>query len=110
MTSYQKGLINEHSYIYNKIKELHANVYNAITLEKDDKVEYANKCIQLSAMKKYEEALSARMKNAGVVFDGNEYYTKVTDCDIAPSIGVICTFGSDYDADASKINNSKINE
>lgn len=96
MDKNKANLINEHADIINKIGLLH----NEITASKrnsyshDDVIEYANKCIQLSAMKKYADALECRLENAGVVFDNGEYFCKVAE--LNPRVA---TYGSDYDVD-----------
>ena len=64
-------MIEEHSQLVVRVTKLHEYVYSDKS-DKDDKVEFANKCIQLSAMKKYEEALRARLENVGIVFNSGE--------------------------------------
>ena len=76
MENYQKTLIEEHSQLVVRIKKLHNYVYSDQS-NADNKVEFANKCIQLAAMKKYEEALRARFENAGIVFENGEYFEHV---------------------------------
>lgn len=76
MEKYQKKMIEEHSGLVIRIQELHNYVYSEQS-NADDKVEFANKCIQLAAMKKYEEALRARFVNAGIVFENGEYFEHV---------------------------------
>ncbi len=76
MNDYQKALIEEHSQLVIRTKKLHDYVYSDAS-NKDDKVEFANKCIQLASMKKYEECLSARLENAGIVFEENNYFERV---------------------------------
>lgn len=76
MENYQKKLIEEHSQLVVRIQKLHNYVYSDKSNE-DNKVEFANKCIQLAAMKKYEEALRARFENAGIVFENGEYFEHV---------------------------------
>lgn len=79
MKDYIKRMIDEHKELVVRIQKLHAYVYSNASNE-DCKVEFANKCIQLSAMKKYEEALRARLENAGVKFDcDNQTYNVVID-------------------------------
>ena len=96
MNSYQKDLIEEHSNLVVRIKVLHNNVYSSAS-DVDNKVEFANKCIQLAAMKKYEEALRARFENTGIVFENGEYFERVAA--ITPVISDDNT-GSDSNADA----------
>lgn len=76
MENYQKRLIEEHSQLVVRIQKLHNYVYSDQS-NIDNKVEFANKCIQLAAMKKYEEALRARFENAGIVFENGEYFEHV---------------------------------
>ena len=96
MNNYQKDLIEEHSNLVVRIKVLHNNIYSSAS-DVDNKVEFANKCIQLTAMKKYEEALRARFENTGIVFENGEYFERV-----AAITPVICddNTGSDSNADA----------
>lgn len=76
MEQYQKEMIEEHSGLVVRIQKLHNYVYSD-KANVDNKVEFANKCIQLAAMKKYEEALRARFENAGIVFSNGEYFEHV---------------------------------
>lgn len=90
MNNYQKSLVEEHSQLVIRIDALHNYIYSEKS-DKDNKVEFANKCIQLASMKKYEEALSARLANANILFENNNYYE---------SVGCIMPKqGSDYDLD-----------
>ena len=73
MENYQKRLIEEHSQLVVRIQKLHNYVYSDRS-NLDNKVEFANKCIQLAAMKKYEEALRARIENEGFVFENGTYF------------------------------------
>lgn len=76
MEKYQKEMIEEHSELVVRIQKLHNYVYSDKS-NADNKVEFANKCIQLASMKKYEEALRARFENAGIVFSNGEYFEHV---------------------------------
>ena len=76
MEKYQKEMIEEHSGLVVRIQKLHDYIYSDKS-NADNKVEFANKCIQLAAMKKYEEALRARLENAGIVFENGEYFEHV---------------------------------
>lgn len=78
MDNYQKALIEEHSNLVVRIQKLHDWVYSDKPI-KDDKVEFANKCIQLAAMKKYEEALRARLENQCIFFENGQYFDKVAE-------------------------------
>lgn len=76
MNDYQKEMIEEHSGLVVRIQKLHDWIYSDKPI-KDDKVEFANKCIQLAAMKKYEEALRARIENIGITFENGNYFEYV---------------------------------
>lgn len=114
MQDYQKTLIEEHSQLFGRINVLHQYVYGDKS-NKDNKVEFANKCIQLAAMKKYEEALSARLENVGIYFEEGDYLERIAT--INKQVPQPCTCsttnckcGSDFDADSKVITNSKSNE
>lgn len=97
MNNYQKALIEEHSNLVVRIQKLHDYVYSDAS-NKDNRVEFANKCIQLASMKKYEEALRARMENVDITFENGNYFERVAN--IAPTINPpMPTAGSDYDVD-----------
>lgn len=76
MEQYQKEMIKEHGDLIIRIQNLHNYIYSDRS-NADSKVEFANKCIQLSAMKKYEEALLARIENEGFVFENGQYFKRV---------------------------------
>lgn len=76
MKEYLKRMCNEHAELRIRIDKLQKVVYGEVS-DKINKVEYANMAIQLAAMKKYEEALGARLENAGIAVIGNDYFMKV---------------------------------
>ena len=76
MVEFVKRMIDEHAELVVRIQKLHNYVYSEAS-DKDNKPEFANKCIQLAAMKKYEEALRARLENQGVFFENGEYLERV---------------------------------
>lgn len=76
MLDFVKRMVEEHSQLVVRIKNINEYVYSDES-NKDDKVEFANKCLQLSAMKKYEEALRARLENQGVFFENNQYFERI---------------------------------
>lgn len=76
MEQNKKEMIKEHGELVIRIQNLHNYVYSDQS-NADNKVEFANKCIQLAAMKKYEEALRARIENAGIVFENGAYFERV---------------------------------
>lgn len=73
MNDYQKALIKEHKELIERIHVLNDYVYSGEAEKNDCKIEFANKCIQLSAMKKYEEALRGRLYNSGIIIAENNY-------------------------------------
>lgn len=77
MENYQKRLIEEHSQLVVRIQKLHNYVYSDQS-NADNKVEFANKCIQLNAMKTYEKALRARLENQDIVCEDGEYFAHLT--------------------------------
>ena len=97
MDNYQKALVEEHSNLVVRIQKLHDWIYSDKPI-KDDKVEFANKCIQLASMKKYEEALRARIENIGITFENGNYFERVASI-TSTIIPPITTTGSDYDVD-----------
>ena len=85
MENYKKKLIEEHSQLVVRIEKLHNWVYSDQS-NVDNKVEFANKCIQLAAMKNYEEALRARIENTGITFENGNYFERVAS--ITPVVAV----------------------
>lgn len=97
MNSYQKALIEEHSNLIVSTQKLHDYIYSDAS-DNDNRIEFANKCIQLAAMKKYEEALRARIENAGITFENGNYFERVAS--INPVIATVMpNAGNDYDVD-----------
>ena len=97
MVDFINRMIEEHSQLVVRTQKLHDYIYSDNS-NKDDKVEFANKCIQLSAMKKYEEALRARLENAGIVFEEGQYFEKVAS--ITPCVDAdMPAKGNDFDKD-----------
>lgn len=81
MVNSSKCMIDEHSQLVININKLNEYVYSDKS-NKDDKVEFANKCLQLSAMKKYEEALRARLENQGIFFENCQYFKRIGGIDL----------------------------
>lgn len=97
MNTYQKALVEEHSNLVIRTQTLHDYVYSDASND-DHRVEFANKCIQLAAMKKYEEALRARMENTDITFENGHYFERVAS--ISPVIDTAMhEAGSDCDVD-----------
>ena len=82
MLDFVQRMVEEHSQLVVRIQALHEYIYSDKS-DNDNKVEFANKCIQLSAMKKYEEALRARLENQSVFFENGQYFERVAE--IKPS-------------------------
>lgn len=97
MNNYQKALVEEHSNLVIRTQNLNDYVYSDAS-NSDNRVEFANKCIQLAAMKKYEEVLRARIENSGIVFENGNYFERVASI-TSTIIPPINTTGSDYDVD-----------
>ena len=76
MKDFVNRMIDEHAKLVLNTSKLHDYIYSNNS-DKDDKVEFANKCIQLSAMKKYEEALRARLENQGIFYENNQYFERI---------------------------------
>ena len=88
MKDFVNRMIDEHAKLVLNTSKLHDYIYSNNS-DKDDKVEFANKCIQLSAMKKYEEALRARLENQGIFYENNQYFERIGN--------VKSTLNSDFD-------------
>ena len=76
MLDFVKRMIEEHSQLVVRIQKLDEYIYSNKS-NNDNKVEFANKCIQLAAMKKYEEALRARLENQGIFFENGQYFEHI---------------------------------
>ena len=84
MEDYVKRMIEEHSQLVVRTKALNDYVYSEKS-NNDDKVAFANKCVQLACMKKYEECLRARLENAGVHFVNGHYLEDVAKIEVNPN-------------------------
>ncbi len=104
MNDYQRSLITEHSELLVRITRLHNYIY--CENHDDDKIEFANKAIQLAFMKKYAECLITRLSNVDVVFADGEYYLHVGGKPISlPQVPTTeDKADSDYDKDSKKDN------
>lgn len=76
MKNFVKRMCEEHAELVVRIQKLHDFVYGD-TSDKVSRVEFANQCIQLAAMKKYEEALRARLENQGIFFENGVYLERI---------------------------------
>ena len=76
MEDYIDRMIQEHKELVVRINKLHDWVYGGAH-EKVDAAEFANEAIQLKAMKVYEEALRARLFNAGVNYVDGQYLVSI---------------------------------
>lgn len=69
-------MIKEHAELCVRISELHEYVHTNKSAN-DDRIEFANKSIQLTYMKKYAETLLVRLNNRGIFFENGEYFERV---------------------------------
>ena len=76
MLDFVQRMIEEHSQLVVRTQNLHEYIYSDKS-DKDNKIEFANKSIQLVAMKKYEEALRARLENLGIFFENGQYFERI---------------------------------
>lgn len=76
MLDFVQRMIEEHSQLVVRTQNLHEYIYSDKS-DKDNKIEFANKSIQLTAMKKYEEALRARLENLGIFFENGQYFERI---------------------------------
>ena len=76
MEGYIERMIQEHKELVVRIDKLHAWVHGD-AYKTVDAVEFGNECIQLKGMKIYEEALRARLFNAGVNFVDGQYLVSI---------------------------------
>lgn len=98
-TNFVEHMIHEHSELVERIKQLNDYVYSKAS-DEDNKIEFANKCIQLSAMRTYEKALRARLENQDIVCEDGEYFAHLAKPDVPYSVGsndskVYCEVKSD---------------
>lgn len=98
MEKFVKRMIDEHRELVCRIENLHNFVYSDAS-NSINRIEFANMCIQLSAMKKYEEALNARLVNQGIFFENGQYFERVSAIDNNITPPAIETKGSDHDVD-----------
>lgn len=76
MENFVRRMIDEHAELKTRISKLEKFIYS----DKSDnvnKVDFANMCIQLKAMRMYESALGARLVNQNIVFEDSQYYERV---------------------------------
>ena len=83
MEEFVKRMIDEHRELVARIQKLDAWVYGE-AYQKVDAVEFANECVQLRAMKVYENALRARLFNQGIIINGTDYLVSVDDIEDEP--------------------------
>lgn len=72
-TNFVQRIMIEHSELVERIKQLNDYVYSKAS-DEDNKIEFANKCIQLNGMKTYEKALRARLENKDIIYENGEYF------------------------------------
>lgn len=81
MEAYVERMCKEHKDLVDKISKL-ANYINTKGIFDDSKIEFANKYLQFTSMRMYEEALRNRLLGVGIVCVDGQYFekaAKVTD-------------------------------
>lgn len=73
MEDFVKRIVDEHKQLIVRIEKLNNFIYNEDTSHVS-KADFANLCMQLSAMRQYERCLRARLANHGIAFEDNDYY------------------------------------
>lgn len=73
---YVARMIEEHKELVTRIVKLHSFIYDGKANDVD-RADFANTCIQLKAMKVYEEALRSRLINAGIDVNNGSYSVKL---------------------------------
>lgn len=73
MEDFLKRIIEEHKQLVPRIEKLDSFIYHEDTSHVS-KADFANLCMQLSAMRQYERCLRARLVNHGIAFEDNDYY------------------------------------
>lgn len=73
MEDFVKRIVDEHKQLVVRIEKLNNFIYNEDTSHVS-KADFANLCMQLSAMRQYERCLRARLANHGIAFEDNDYY------------------------------------
>ena len=91
MKVFVKRMIDEHIELVNRIRKLN-NYIISDKSDEDDRIEFTNKCVQLSYMKKYAEALETRLFNQGIIYENGEYLERVNH-----------NYGSDFDEDSENL-------
>lgn len=86
MEGYIKRMIQEHKELVARINKLNDWVYGD-AYKTVHPSEFANECIQLKAMKVYEEALRARLFNAGIKIANGEYLVAIDTMNEEPEDG-----------------------
>lgn len=80
-TGYIERMLIEHKELVARINKLSAYIYSPNAMADNDKIDFANLCIQLRGMRMYEEALRGRLINKDIVLtptpDGFEYSAKL---------------------------------
>lgn len=107
MNNYQKALIEEHSQLVVRICNLNNNIYNKESVN-DTQVEFGNKMVQLVSMQNYCYALEARLMNAGVTYEHDQYFERVAEIKNVEAVEIVPTTegkpGSDFDKDGEESN------
>lgn len=89
MNDFVKDMIIEHKELCEKIDRLQNFVYDEKKANSVNRVDYANMCIQLNAMKTYANALECRINNQGVYIDEDGKYMQEVDLSDNEVVGVV---------------------
>lgn len=78
MEAFVNRMIDEHIELNRRISKLETFIYGDAA-NKVTRADFANMCLQLKAMRNYEEALSARLINQNVVYEHGQYFEKIAE-------------------------------
>ena len=105
MKPYVKRMIEEHAALIEKIVKINDRIANDGAKDGVNCADFALLCLQQKGMVIYEEALFARLNNAGIDYDPiKEVYTEV----VAAKSTNEC-FGNDFDEDKKCVNDEETN-
>ena len=100
MEAFVERMIEEHAQLVTRIQNLESYIHSD---NEDDRIEFANKCVQLRGMQIYENALYARLVNQGITFDGEDYHECIASITKVKMEVPIPDAGNDVDADKENV-------
>lgn len=78
MEAFVERMIEEHKTLVERLRKLENFIYSNPKSKELNRADFANMCIQLKAMRVYEEALAARLGNLGIcVTEEGEYFAQL---------------------------------